>query len=491
MAAALGARRVDTRTRDTEPFSFAQTAYDGQRSENPTNAPPGNTNDSLVGRRIDHFQIQAVLGQGGMGTVYLAHDLSLQRPVALKVLRRELGDNTDLIERLVLEAQAQAGLQHPHVVGVYYIGAFAGTPYFAMEYVRGESLAERIERGPLPWPEALEYVIQTTRALMEAHERGIVHRDVKPSNLLLTTFGQKAELGHLKVADFGLAAQRGRQQEYLVGSPYYASPEQLAGKAPNHRSDIYSLGITFYELLTGAPPFEAESFGELVRLHESAARPEIPENRAPWRLRRLIAEMMNPVPSERPWTYEELLDRLSALRPRDVVAGGVAARAMALAVDAGLAAAAAGLLRLFGMHLFSALALAFLLWGTHAVIGQALFGQTLGKRLMRLRLQGSTRPINVRSLTVRFFATLWGPILAAAVTLLEFGVHQAFDLSVPFDLSLPWGVYVPQALLLCGWALGLAAAAIDPERRALHDRLARTRVIYSMRSEASPSPPQR
>ena len=241
-----------------------------------------------------------MLGGGGMGTVYLAHDLSLDRPVAIKVLRRELGDKPELVERLVLEAQAQARLQHPNVVNVYYIGVFDGTPYFAMEYVRGQTLADQLsERGTLPWQEALEYIIQTTQALLEAHERGIVHRDVKPSNLLLCPAGAGGAVGalaHIKVADFGLAAQSGRQQEHLVGSPYYAAPEQLAGQAPDHRSDIYSLGVTFHELLTGNPPFEADSFGELVHLHATAPRPEIAADRAPWRLRRLITEMMDPAP---------------------------------------------------------------------------------------------------------------------------------------------------------------------------------------------------
>ena len=106
--------------------------------------------------------------------------------MAIKVLRRELATSPDLVERLVLEARAQARLQHPNVVNVYYIGQFEGAPYFAMEYVRGETLADRLQReGPLRWEEALEYIIQTTRALLEANQRGIVHRDVKPSNLLL------------------------------------------------------------------------------------------------------------------------------------------------------------------------------------------------------------------------------------------------------------------------------------------------------------------
>ena len=126
--------------------SLANTAYETDRPP----VPPGaNTSDTLIGQRIDHFEIRAQLGQGGMGTVYLAHDLSLERPVAIKVLRRELASSPDLVGRLVLEARAQARLQHPNVVNVYYIGQFEGAPYLAMEYVRGQTLADRLrERGP-------------------------------------------------------------------------------------------------------------------------------------------------------------------------------------------------------------------------------------------------------------------------------------------------------------------------------------------------------
>jgi uncharacterized RDD family membrane protein YckC len=477
---------------DREGVSFATTAYDADRPPVPASA---STLDSLIGRQIDHFEIRALLGEGGMGTVYLAHDLSLDRPVAIKVLRRELGDKSDLVERLVLEAQAQARLQHPNVVNVYYIGEYAGAPYFAMEYVRGQTLADRIsEHGPIPWPDALEYVIQTTRALLEANERGIVHRDVKPSNLLVcpTRGPHGTTVGLIKVADFGLAAQTGRQQEHLVGSPYYASPEQLAGKPPDHRSDIYSLGISFHELLTGTPPFEAESFGELVHLHETAPRPVIAADRAPWRLRRLITEMMDPIPAHRPWTYEELLARLQSLRPRELVAGGVAARAMALLVDAGLFAIVLALAVLGGgFSLRAGAGIAFGAWAVHYIAGHRRWGQTVGKRIFRLRIQGSTRAINVPGLLLRLLVTLWGPLLAVGVSL----VGRAEGLS----WQAGWGgllagradsaeallaAYGLQGLIGVLWAIGLLLPVIDPHRRALHDLLGRTRVIYAMRAEA-------
>jgi len=154
--------------------AFAATALD---AEGPAIEHPIAAADSLVGQRIDHFQIHELLGEGGMGAVYLAHDMSLERTVAIKVLRRELANDERLVGRLVMEAQAQACLQHPSVVTIYYIGNFQGAPYFAMEHVPGGTLAEYIQReGPLPWGEALEYIIQATRALAAAHGRGMVHR---------------------------------------------------------------------------------------------------------------------------------------------------------------------------------------------------------------------------------------------------------------------------------------------------------------------------
>jgi uncharacterized RDD family membrane protein YckC len=482
------------RTRDElDPVSFATTAYDADRPPVP---PKASLVDSLIGLTIDHFEIRALLGEGGMGTVYLAHDVSLNRPVAIKVLRRELSSEPDLTERLVLEAQAQARLQHPNVVNVYYIGSFNGSPYFAMEYVRGETLAERLSRlGPLSWEETLEFMIQTTRALLEAHERGIVHRDLKPSNLLIREAGRGAgALGHLKVADFGLAAETGRRQELMVGSPSYASPEQLAGKPPDHRSDIYSLGVTFHELITGALPFEAESLDELMRLHERAPRPPIPSRRAPWRLRQLITEMMDPAPTQRPWTYEELLDRLQTLRPRDIIAGGIAARTMALLTDASLFGVTTSLLVEAGVGVATAGAIGLALWGLHYIIGHRYWGQTLGKRLFRLRIQGSTRAISVPGLSLRFFVTLWGPILAAVFTLARGG----WDLPAPLREALA-GLWqgspgsaeafvleaAPQLLILVLWAVGFAVAAIDEKTRALHDFIGRTRVIYAMRPDAA------
>jgi uncharacterized RDD family membrane protein YckC len=484
---------VDGAETSPETSALGATAYDIERPPLGPDAVSGE--DPLIGRRVDHFEVRGMLGQGGMGTVYLAHDLSLERPVAIKVLRTELASNRDLIGRLVLEARAQARLQHPNVVTIYHIGAHEGAPYFAMEYVHGKTLADHLElNGPLPWADALEYVIQTTRALMTAHARGIVHRDIKPSNLILDGAEGAGPAGAaIKVADFGLAAPPGSAEEHFVGSPYYAAPEQIAGKPPNYRSDMYALGITFHELLTGAPPFQAESLKEMLSLHAQAPRPEIAADRAPWRLRQLITEMIDPDPHKRPWTYEELLGRLEQARPKPALVGGVAARGMALIVDMML-------LALVGEGLSGGLSLpvrlahqfALVLFAVYYILCHRLWGKTLGKRLLGLRIQGTKRAVNVPRLALRFAVEFWGPLTAAVMINLQLGaaletsaISEAVGAELPVlpdsAQALLNAVLIPNLMLAVPWLAGFLFAFIDDDRQALHDRAARTRVVYELR----------
>jgi uncharacterized RDD family membrane protein YckC/predicted Ser/Thr protein kinase len=499
----MGTREAQTIDERYEEISspMRATAYDPDRPA----PPPGarESGDPLLGRRIDHFEVRAILGQGGMGTVYLAHDLSLERPVALKILRRDLADNQELVDRLIMEARAQARLQHPNVVTIYYIGLYEGAPYFAMEYVRGKNLHEHIvASGPLKWADALEYIIQTTRALMEAHHRGIVHRDIKPSNLIVTE-SPSSEVRQIKVADFGLAAPAGFREDHFVGSPYYASPEQMQGHPPDFRSDMYSLGVSFHELVTGAPPFQADSLPDMLALHMRAPRPAIDPRIAPWRLRQLIIEMMDADPTKRPWTYEELLDRLESLRPRPTVAGGMVARGMALAFDLGLALVVAQVI-VGAFHTRQSIAneVGLLLFGIYYVLTQRLWGRTLGKRLFGLRLQGTTRAVSTGGLVLRFLVEFWGPIIAIFMVHLHLGATTNLETlknnvaqlvgvgRIPVLDEATEGLFrnivVPNlAMLAIPWIGGFFFALFDEQRQALHDRVARTRVVYSIR-EGSP-----
>jgi len=473
--------------------AFAATAYDVDR---PPVEAQAEKDDALIGRHIDHFEIRALLGEGGMGRVYLAHDLALDRPVALKLLRRELADDPTVIRRLVDEARAQARLQHPNVVTIYYIGNFEGASYFVMEYVRGKTLADALKLdGPLAWGDALDYVVQTARALATAHGRGMIHRDIKPSNILLGEVAAGAQRPEAKVADFGLATFGEKTEGRFVGTPYYAAPEQLAGTDLDHRTDVYALGITFHELLTGRVPFEAESLEAMTKLHSSAPRPEIPDEVAPWRLRHLIAEMMDADPQRRPQSYDELLGRLEALRPKPHVAGGLGPRAVALAIDLMLFAPLGQIIAAaFSWSQQAATQIWLVLFGTYYVITHRLWGKTLGKRLLGLHVVGTTRRVCVPGLLLRFAVEFWGPIVALAMISLQIGAVTDLG-EVKYRLigavgASPMPIWdqgldvllrtmlVPNLIVALPWLAGFLFALVDRDRQTLHDRAGRTRVIY-------------
>jgi uncharacterized RDD family membrane protein YckC len=476
--------------------AFAATAYDADRPP----VQPGQADaDPLIGRNIDHFEIRGLLGEGGMGRVYLAHDCALDRPVALKLLRRELADNPALIKRLVDEARAQARLQHPNVVTIFYIGNFEGASYFAMEYVRGRTLADLVEKfGPVAWGDALEYVIQTARALAAAHERGMIHRDVKPSNLLLGEVARGVARAEIKVADFGLATSDDQAVGRFVGTPFYAAPEQIAGAAPDCRSDIYTLGITFYELLTGQVPFRADNLEAMAALHRSAPRPQIPDEVAPWRLRQLIVEMMDPDPRARPQSYDALLGRLESLRPKPRVAGGLLPRGVALAIDLMLFAPLGQIIAAaLSWSQQAATQIWLVLFGAYYVVAHRLWGKTLGKRLLGLHIVGTTRRVRVPGLLLRFMVQFWGPLVALLMISLQIGavtdlvgVKNRLIGAVGASPMPIWDsgldvllrtMLVPNLVVAIPWLAGFLFALVDRDRQALHDRAARTRVIYEVR----------
>ncbi|HEX6459156.1 MAG TPA: protein kinase [Thermoleophilaceae bacterium] len=233
------------------------------------------------------FRLEERVGSGGMSTVYRAFDETLERWVAIKILQNEIADDDDQLERFRREARAVARLNHPHVVTVIDAGEDQGCPYIVFEYISGETLKERIRRlGRLPVPEALAYAIEIARALQAAHSEMLVHRDVKPQNVLLDTDGRA------KVTDFGIARSleggdgltlAGR----VLGTTDYVSPEQALGREVTPQSDIYSLGVVLYEMLTGDVPFRADAPVAVAMKHVrepmpdvQLARPEVSANTA-------------------------------------------------------------------------------------------------------------------------------------------------------------------------------------------------------------------
>jgi serine/threonine protein kinase len=208
--------------------------------------------DPWVGRQLGHFEIIERLGGGGMGAVYRALDRSLQRYVAVKLIRTSADEapESKKVKALLQEAVAQARVHHPNVVTIYYVSHDQQTPFLAMELMTS-SLAATSRRGPLPFATVMDIAIQVTEALRASYQLDVVHGDIKPSNLLVD------RLGTVKLSDFGLARRSDladEQQATLRGTPNYLSPAILRGEQPSFRSDLYALGITLYELTFGSPP---------------------------------------------------------------------------------------------------------------------------------------------------------------------------------------------------------------------------------------------
>lgn len=230
----------------------------------------------LIGQVVgDRYRIDVVVGAGGMATVYKAFDTTLERPVALKVMRREVTSEPDQLERFRREARAAAKLNHAHIVTVIDAGEENGRPYIVFEFIEGETLKQRIKsRGKLPVTEAVAYAIEIGSALMAAHAAGLVHRDVKPQNVLLDPHG------HAKVADFGIARELEANDGLtktgrVLGTTDYVSPEQAMGEDVTGQSDIYSLGIVLFEMLTGEPPFKGENHVAVAMKHVKEQLPDV------------------------------------------------------------------------------------------------------------------------------------------------------------------------------------------------------------------------
>jgi serine/threonine-protein kinase len=250
--------------------------------------------------RLGPFVVTGVLGQGGMGVVLEAFDAALDRTVAIKVLSPHLASNAAARTRFAREARAAAAVVHPHVVAVHAVDAWNGLPYLVMTHVVGRSLQERLGEGPLPLTEVLRVGAQAAEGLAAAHARGLIHRDVKPANILL-----EADTGRALLTDFGLARaadEAGLTQSGVIpGTPQYMAPEQARGEASDHRADLFSLGSTLYALCAGAPPFGADAPLAVLR-RVCAARPRplraVAPNVPDW-MARLIEKLHAADPDDR------------------------------------------------------------------------------------------------------------------------------------------------------------------------------------------------
>src|SRR5436853_4400263 len=263
--------------------------------------------DTLINTLFDgRYRIVRKLGAGGMANVYLAEDQELGRRVAIKILNERHANDDQFVERFRREAKNAAGLSHPNIVSIFDRGEAEGTYYIAMEYLDGRSLKEMItKRGPAPINVAVDYARQILAALRVAHRQGLVHRDIKPHNVLVD------DEGRVKVTDFGIARAGPSQmteEGSIIGTAQYLSPEQARGTQVDQRSDLYSLGIVLYEMLTGEVPFTGDSPVEIAMKHlskvpepPSRIRPEVPRD-----LDFVVMRALAKAPDERYASAEEM-----------------------------------------------------------------------------------------------------------------------------------------------------------------------------------------
>ncbi|HEX4422568.1 MAG TPA: protein kinase [Kofleriaceae bacterium] len=468
----------------------------------------------VAGQQLGHFRIEQPLGAGGMGEVYLATDLALERPVAIKVLPEAVARDPARRDRLVREARSQARITHPNVGHIYFIGeepatgaaakplpllddegrAKPGRLFFAMEYVAGETVAQRIAGGPLAVDDALAIIRSAALGLREAQRSGITHRDIKPSNLMIDGHGI------VKVLDFGLAASAPGAlglaetgpvaQTSMAGTPLYMAPEQARGEPVDCRADIYALGATLFHLVAGRPPFEAETLGALLSKHASAVRPSLPRRSGQPRttiaaLDTLIGRMMAPAAADRFASYDELIRAIELASVDHMRPAGFFVRMMAKSVDLLLALLVA--LAMFELAKRLGVLPAWMRNGDNDGGGPMLIAYALGTTALIAR-RGRTPGQALFELEVIHVATGARPSLgrAALRTVLPIALPLAATLA---SYGLAWQGYqlddVGQTLYTISWCLpvvGLLWAALrSVSKQTIWDRQTGTMVRYRTR----------
>lgn len=455
-----------------------------QRSDTDSIAP-----EVLIGKRFGHFEIIEPLGRGGMGQVYRALDTSLQRYVAVKVLRSGIDQSTprssDLeIDKLLAEAVSQARVSHPNIVTIFYVGKQDGNPFLAMELVNGETLSQRIARSEMSFDEVAPIILDIANALKVSYEFDILHGDIKPSNVLIS------QNGTAKLSDFGMARSASKDSGTSIGgTPNYIAPEILKEGKPSIRSDIYALGVTFFEMTFGELPLSlsGHNIKEWIKRHESyeLVFPTPWPARLPEKWKDVLSFMLAKEPEERYPSYEALIDDLELLQPGSTEVARFLPRLIAAGIDwITVLALTLGLQMAFT---FSALGNSILpstpitsffinvVCLLPIVVYTAIiyfWRQSLGRSLMHLRIinQYGLKPTS-KEVTLRSLFRMQFPWWAI--------VWQLFgDTHSPvFQLSLSVLLAMSGVLLI----LDIGFMMINANGRSIHDLLNKTKVVLDTR----------
>jgi hypothetical protein len=277
-----------------------------------------------IGEKIGHFLIQAEIGRGGMGTIYFAVDTMLNRDVALKAIHPQLADNQQLMDRFKIEAMTQARMNHPNIVTIFSFNKIDEQYFIAMEYVEGKSLKELLQvKKRLELGEAIDIISQVAEGLSYAHAHNVIHRDIKPANILLDKDNK------VKISDFGIAKVFGAEgltkTGMMMGTPWYTPPEQIMGKNIDFRADLYSLGVTFYELLTSRVPFDSETNSEFqiqkAHLETPPPRPSIYNPQIGVKLENIILQALQKKVEKRFQSAGEMIAALKKVHHESGAAG--------------------------------------------------------------------------------------------------------------------------------------------------------------------------
>ncbi len=435
--------------------------------------------DPYLGRQLQHYRLEERLGAGGMGAVYRALDESLQRYVAVKVLRRaqpKQGDSQH-VQRLLQEAIAQARVNHPHIVHIYYVGRVEEVPFFAMELVRGQTLAERLAAGPLPYATVVRFALQVIDALRHAEQYDIVHGDLKPGNILV------AHERDVKLADFGLARRLSDSNHNggISGTPNYLPPETLAGQPLDVTSDQYSLGVTLFEMTFGRLPYSATGSQLLERWrNDDPPKIEFPEAwpaEVPLGWRQVLAKLLAPNPADRYRDYDELYRAVESWQPLDMPPANRLPRLMAWILDFVLVSIAMGIfmfpinllqsrLEEKGLQLIAASVeyLGFIIPALFCLL-QATWHTTLGKQLFQIRIVDRHGLAPTREVLALRGLVQMLPIVIGIVAM------------VPFLEGVPWAAGAFESVGMLLFMIDGSAVLFSRDHLALHDRLFDTRVV--------------